>query len=110
MLKGKLLHPEILGALAGAGHGSKVLITDGNFPHSTKAGSQAQLVYLNLAPGKVLVTEVLQSILTVIPVESFEVMQPADGKDAPHFMMPQSIRMSACSLRQAISACMPISC
>lgn len=85
MLKGNLLHPEILGALASAGHGSKVLISDGNFPHSTKAGSQAQLVYLNLAPGKVLVTEILQALLSVIPVESFEVMQPANGKDAPIF-------------------------
>jgi L-fucose mutarotase len=85
MLKGKLIHPDILGALAGAGHGSKVLISDGNFPNSTKAGSNAHVVYLNLSPGKVLVTEVLEAILTAIPVEAVEVMQPADGKDAPIF-------------------------
>src|SRR5688572_16284327 len=35
MLKGTLIHPEILRALGRCGHGSKVLITDGNFPHST---------------------------------------------------------------------------
>ncbi len=31
MLKTQLLHPEILATLGGAGHGSKVLIADGNF-------------------------------------------------------------------------------
>ena len=36
-------------------------------------------------PGKVLVTEVLEAILSVTPVEAAEVMQPADGKDAPIF-------------------------
>ena len=85
MLRGKLLHPDILVALAGSGHGSKVLIADGNFPHGTKVGDNAELVYLNLSPGKVLVTEVLEAILSVTPVEAAEVMQPADGKDAPIF-------------------------
>lgn len=85
MLKGKLLHPEILAALAGAGHGSKVLIADGNFPHSTKAAPGTAVVYLNLSPGRVLVTEALEAILSVVPVEAVEVMQPGDGKDAPIF-------------------------
>ena len=40
MIRGKLIHPEILAALAGAGHGSKVLITDGNFPHATAPRSR----------------------------------------------------------------------
>ncbi|HOS03406.1 MAG TPA: RbsD/FucU domain-containing protein, partial [Candidatus Hydrogenedentes bacterium] len=35
MLKQRLIHPEILDALAAAGHGSKILITDGNYPAST---------------------------------------------------------------------------
>ena len=30
MLKSQLLHPQILAALAKSGHGSKVLISDGN--------------------------------------------------------------------------------
>lgn len=85
MLKGKLIHPEILASLAGSGHGSKVLVSDGNFPHGTKAAPNANLVYLNLAPGKVLVTEVLEAILSAIPVEAVEVMIPADGKDVPIF-------------------------
>ncbi len=79
MLKGRLLHPDIIGTLASSGHGAQVLITDGNYPASTKAGPMANAVYLNLAPGKMLVTEVLETILTAIPVEKAEVMQPEEG-------------------------------
>lgn len=76
MLKSQLLHPQILAALARAGHGSKVLISDGNYPHWTRRGANAEVVYLNLAPGQVLVTDVLKAILTVINVEKAEVMDP----------------------------------
>ena len=59
MLKSQLLHPQILAALAKSGHGSKVLISDGNYPHWTKHGPNAEVVYLNLSPGQLLVTDVL---------------------------------------------------
>jgi L-fucose mutarotase len=51
LIQGKLTHPQILAALARAGHGSKVLISDGNYPHSTAKGPNAEVVYLNLSPG-----------------------------------------------------------
>jgi len=76
MLKQRLIHPEILEALASAGHGSKVLITDGNYPASTRLGDNAALVYLNLAPGKITVTEALDILLTAIPIEDAAVMEP----------------------------------
>ena len=79
MLKSALLHPEVLNALGSAGHGSKVLIADGNYPCSTTAGTNAQLVYLNLAPGMLSVTDVLSVLTQAIPIESVEVMQTADG-------------------------------
>ena len=79
MLKQRLIHPEILDALAAAGHGAKVLITDGNYPASTTIGENAALIYLNLAPGKVTVTEVLETLLTAIPVEDAAVMEPDTG-------------------------------
>ncbi len=93
MLKQRLLHPEILEALAAAGHGSRILITDGNYPASTCLGENASLVYLNLAPGMVTVTDVLSALLTVIPIEDAAVMEPADGPDPAIFaefqhMMP----------------------
>ena len=70
--KQRLTHPEILDALAAAGHGAKVLITDGNYPASTKLGENAVLTYLNLAPGKPTVTEVLDHL------ESRGAIQPDD--------------------------------
>jgi L-fucose mutarotase len=85
MLKQRLIHPEILDALAAAGHGSKVLITDGNFPASTCIGENASQVYLNLTHGKPTVTEVLEVLLTAIPVESAAVMVPDKGPEPPIF-------------------------
>jgi L-fucose mutarotase len=74
VLKSQLLHPEILAALARAGHGSKILIADGNYPASTTLGPNARLVHLNLAPGKMTATEVLAALVTAIPVELASVM------------------------------------
>ncbi|HOV33486.1 MAG TPA: RbsD/FucU family protein [Candidatus Hydrogenedens sp.] len=81
MLKQKLLHPEILYSIAGAGHGSRVLITDGNYPASTKEGVSAETVYLNLTPGVVKVTEVLETILTAVEIEEAAVMTPETGEE-----------------------------
>ncbi len=80
MLKTQLIHPEILAALGGAGHGSKVLIADGNFPFGTGANPSAKRVYLNLAPGQVNATDVLRALITAIPIEAAEVMQPPTGE------------------------------
>ena len=77
MLKGQLIHPQILAALGRTGHGSKVLISDGNYPHWTTHGPNAEVVYLNLAPGQLLVTDVLKALLTAMPVEKAEVMDYA---------------------------------
>jgi L-fucose mutarotase len=85
MLKTKLLHPEILAALGGAGHGSKVLIADGNFPFGTGANPAAKRVYLNLAPGLVTVTDVLKVLVEAIPIEAAEVMLPASGPEPSIF-------------------------
>ena len=85
MLKQRLIHPDILEALAAAGHGSRVLLTDGNYPASTKLGENAALVYLNLAPGKITVTEALEVLLTAIPIEDAAVMEPATGPEPAIF-------------------------
>lgn len=84
MLKGSLIHPEILAALGRAGHGSRVLISDGNFPHVTALGPNADLVMLNLAPGMLGVTDVLKALVTAIPVEAAHVM--ATLKKGPYAM------------------------
>jgi L-fucose mutarotase len=74
MLKHQLLHPEITAILARAGHHAKVLIADGNYPASTACGPNAQLVSLNLAPGVVTVSQVLETLLTAIPVDEINTM------------------------------------
>lgn len=83
MLKTRLLHPEILRALGSAGHGARVLIADGNFPFSTETPPGAVRVYLNLRPGLVSVTDTLETLVEVIPVEAALLMEPADGEVVP---------------------------
>lgn len=78
MLKGKLIHPQLMAALAMCGHGDKVLIADGNYPLDSKT-SDAELVYLGLMPGQPTVSQVLEAIQSVVNVERAEVMDPADG-------------------------------
>ena len=84
MLKTNLLHPEILNALGSNGHGSRLLIADGNFPFSTGVNERAQKVFLNLSPGMLNVTDVLKVIKEVIPIESYIVMVPPD--EAPQII------------------------
>jgi|SRR5260221_2557106 len=81
MLKIKLLHPDILMALGSNGHGAKVLIADGNFPLSTGVPAHCKKVFLNLSPGVVNVTEVLEVIREYIPIESGTIMVPPDESD-----------------------------
>ena len=74
MLRSELIHPQISQILARAGHSSKVLIADGNYPASSAIGPKAELISLNLAPGLVTVAQVLRVLLTAIPVEAVNTM------------------------------------
>lgn len=95
MLRGKLLHPEMLDALGRAGHGTKVLIADGNYPFGTGAHPRARRVFLNLCPGVVSVPDVLGVLVDAIPIEVASVMMPPDA-EPPIFgdfrrMLPHNI-------------------
>jgi L-fucose mutarotase len=79
MLTTSLVHPEILYHLAAAGHGAKVLITDGNYPASTKVNETVPVVYLNLRPNLVSVVDVLETLCSVCNFEKAEVMWPDDN-------------------------------
>jgi L-fucose mutarotase len=85
MLTYRLLHPQILAALGGAGHGSQVLIADGNYPLSTGTYAQAERAYLNLAPGLVTATDVLGVLAGAIPIEAAHVMVPDNGDEPSIF-------------------------
>ena len=74
MLKHRLIHPKINEVLGRAGHHGKVLIADGNYPASSALGPNAELVSLNLSPGIVTCTQVLEALLSALPVERANTM------------------------------------
>jgi L-fucose mutarotase len=74
MLNHRLIHPKINEVLGRAGHHAKILIADGNYPASSKRGPHAELVCLNLMPGVVSCTQVLQAVLSAVPVEAINTM------------------------------------
>ena len=76
MLKTKLLHPEILGGLAAAGHLAKILIADGNYPSGTKPNPRAKVVWANFTPGVVDACTILRLVAALVPIEAVEVMSP----------------------------------
>ncbi|MBE2269892.1 MAG: RbsD or FucU transport [Anaerolinea sp.] len=85
MLKSELIHPTILQVLGASGHGSGILIADGNYPFITRANPAATRVYLNFMPGLLTATDVLKGLVTAIPIEAAHVMTPADGSDQAIF-------------------------
>ncbi len=85
LLHSQLIHPEINGILGQAGHHAKVLISDGNYPASSKIGPEAELVSLNLSPGVVTCSQVLRALVTAIPLEAINTMGiPEDDPYAKH--------------------------
>jgi len=98
MIKYKLTHPEILAALASAGHGSRVLIADGNYPFATGSNPSAPLVFLNLTRGFAPVDEVLALLVDAIPIEAAHVMMPDEGPEPPIFesfrrVLPEDVHL-----------------
>ncbi|KQO63452.1 RbsD/FucU domain-containing protein [Curtobacterium sp. Leaf261] len=83
MLRYTLTHQPTISALAGLGHGSKILLADGNYPFRTAMNPSAELVYLNYRPGLLDVDQVLETLLEAVPVESATVME-ADEHVAAH--------------------------
>lgn len=79
MLKHQLIHPQINAALGRAGHHATILIADGNYPASTKKGSNAEVVCLNLSPGCITVAQALHAVLSAVPIDAVNTMGiPAD--------------------------------
>jgi L-fucose mutarotase len=74
MLNHRLIHPQINAALGQAGHHSTILIADGNYPASNKKGPNAEVISLNLMPGVVNCNQVLEAVLSAVPVEAVQTM------------------------------------
>jgi len=91
MIRGPLTHPHLLSALAQAGHGTRVLIADGNYPFTTGAHIAAQRVFLNLRRGMPTVTDVLEAVAATVPLEAAEVMVPEHGPEPEVFSAFRSL-------------------
>ncbi len=76
MLLHQLIHPRINEVLGRAGHHARVLIADGNYPASSKKGPNAEVICLNLMPGVVTCTQVLQAVLSAKAFEEVNTMTP----------------------------------
>jgi len=80
MINGSLTHPDVLSALARAGHTSKVLIADGHFPSATALSPEVPRVFLNYAPGLLGVADVLGPLLQTIEVQDAVAATYEDGE------------------------------
>jgi L-fucose mutarotase len=85
MLFTKCIHPQLLGILGQLGHGSWILISDGGYPHATATPREAEKVYLNLTPGLLTVSQILEVLKETVPIEEASVMTPPDGTMQPVF-------------------------
>lgn len=70
MILGAVTHPDVLAALARAGHTSKVLVADAHFPAATLLGPHVPRVQLNYAPGLLGVVDVLEPLVRTVPIEA----------------------------------------
>ncbi len=85
MINSGIIHPEILKALAEAGHGSNIIIADGNFPADIGVPAHTKKVFLNYKPDVPKVPEVLEAVLKMVNVEAAAAPVRDDLSDAPVF-------------------------
>ncbi len=74
MIKFEIIHPQLLAALASCGHKSQILIADSNYACRVNANADATLIHLNLAPGMVPATYIVEKLLTCVNVEHATLM------------------------------------
>lgn len=105
MLRGidPLLTPDLLHALASAGHGDRVCIVDANFPAAATARRLVHAAGISAAA-------MLEAVLSVLPVDDFtpapaSVMQVVDDPSA----MPETVaEFTAILQRNGVAAPKPL--
>jgi L-fucose mutarotase len=78
MIRGEIKHPDVLAALAGAGHGSKVIITDAHYPVATSIRQGAPIIRLALVADQPTVPFIAQRIVSAVPVEAADLPKVPD--------------------------------
>lgn len=76
MLLTELLHPRDTRGIGKRWSRQQILLADRHYPASTAVGRQARTVYLNLTPGLLNVSTVLDVLLRTVPIEAAAVMVP----------------------------------
>lgn len=71
-----------------------MLLADGHYPASTATGERARTVHLNLTPGLLDVTTVLDVLLSALPIESAQVMVPPEGDAEPPVIAEYRARLA----------------
>ena len=84
MLKHRLIHPQINAVIGRAGHHATILIADGNYPASSKKGPNAELICLNLMPGVVNCAQVLEAVVSAVPIEAVNTMMYTTDRSDPY--------------------------
>jgi L-fucose mutarotase len=111
MIFGDITHPELLKALATAGHGSNIVIADGNFPTDIGVPAGTPKVFLNLGPDKLKVPEVLEYIVKAVGIESVAAPVRDDMLDVPVFsefraILPEGLEIKKLKRWDFRKACM----
>ncbi|MEL0626159.1 RbsD/FucU domain-containing protein [Salinibacterium amurskyense] len=83
MISAPIIHPPILSALAAAGHKSTIMIADAHFAAATTAGRRATVAYLNFTEGTPLTSDVLATLMQMVPFERYTSMVTPDGFHSP---------------------------
>lgn len=110
MLKTSCINPDLIGLLAGCGHGDKVLIADGNYPLDSNTGDMTAKLYLGLTHGIPKATEVLEVLEKTVAIENAEVMMPETGEEPEIFgefrkILPEGIKLNKLGRYEFYDAC-----
>ncbi|MDV7142087.1 RbsD/FucU family protein [Tropicimonas sp. TH_r6] len=85
MIKSDVIHPQLLAALAKAGHKTQLLISDANYAFVTNAPPGVEIVYLNFVPGMIPSADILEGVCKLINVEKATMMAwPEDFDNSAH--------------------------
>jgi L-fucose mutarotase len=100
MLRAPIIHPQVLSALASAGHKSLIVVADAHFAAATNIAQGATVVHAALRPETPLVPEVVELISRTIAIEAVTVMSPSEPSlgavaDEVAALLPEGIERSA---------------
>ena len=100
MLKCAITHPELLKALAEAGHGSNIVIADGNFPADIGVPETCKKVFLNWKADVPKVPEILEAVLQMVNVEAAAAPVRDDMKDVEVFPEYRALLSAGMEIRK----------